>query len=166
VAKQYPDVQLGPGYTFERGQHKIPFDLTLVLPPRDLNRANIQSAEAKRALAGAKLDSAQAAVLAAVDQASTALVGAKASLDRATNQELPLAHRADAAARKALAAGDLDRLDQEAIQAAAVDTEIAALEAWKQAWIAVADLEDALRQPSAVEAAALDAAVRRAGDPR
>jgi outer membrane protein TolC len=138
VAKQYPDVQLGPGYTFERGQHKIPFDLTLVLPPRDLNRANIQSAEAKRALAGAKLDSAQAAVLAAVDQASTALVGAKASLDRATNQELPLAHRADAAARKALAAGDLDRLDQEAIQAAAVDTEIAAL----------------------------DAAVRRAGDPR
>jgi CRISPR system Cascade subunit CasA len=166
VAKQYPDVQLGPGYTFERGQHKIPFDLTLVLPPRDLNRANIRSAEAKRALAAAKLDSVQAAVLAAVDQSSTALIGAKAGLDRALNQDLPLARRADAAARKALAAGDLDRLDQEAAQAAAVDAEIAALEAWKQAWIAVADLEDALRQPSAMESAALEAAVKRAGDPQ
>ena len=164
VAKQYPDVQLGPGYTFERGQHKLPFDLTLVLPPRDLNRANIQSAEARRALAAAKLDAVQGAVLASVDQSSAALTGATAGLDRALNQELPLARRADAAARKALAAGDLDRLDQEAAQAAAIDAEIAALDAWKQAWIAAADLEDALRQPSPAEAAALEAAVKRAGD--
>jgi outer membrane protein TolC len=164
VAKQYPDVQLGPGYTFERGQHKIPFDLTLVLPPRDLNRANIRSAEAKRAQAAAKLDTVQAAVLAGVDQTSAALTGAQAGLDRAQSQDLPLARRADAAARKALAAGELDRTDQEAAQAAAVDAEIAALEAWKLAWIAVADLEDALRRPAPVEAAVLEAAVKRAGD--
>ncbi|MDB5459314.1 MAG: TolC family protein [Caulobacteraceae bacterium] len=164
VAKQRPDVQLGPSYTFERGQHKIPFDLTLVLPPRDLNRANIRSAEAKRAQAGAKLDTVQAAVLAGVDQTSAALAGAKAGLDRALGQDLPLARRADTAARKALAAGELDRTDQEAAQAAAVDAEIAVLEAWRLTWTAVADLEDALRRPSPGEAAVLEAAVKRAGD--
>ena len=163
VAKQYPDIQLGPGYTYERGQHKIPFDLTLVLPPRDLNRANIRAAEARRAQAGAKLDGAQTAVLAAVDQSTVALIGAKAGLDRAVNQDVPLARRADQAARRALAAGELDRLDQEAAEAAAIDAEIAALENWRAAWIAVADLEDALRRPSAAESAVLEAAVARAG---
>jgi outer membrane protein TolC len=160
VAKQYPDIHLGPGYTFERGQHKIPFDLTLVLPPRDLNRANIQSAEAKRALAGAKLDSVQEAVLAGVDQTTTALIGAKAGLDRSVNQDLPLARRADEAARKALAAGELDRIDQEAAQ----DAELAGLDAWRSAWLAAADLEDALRRPSPAEGAVIEAAVKRAGE--
>ena len=166
VAKQYPDVQLGPSYTFERGQHKIPFDLTLVLPPRDLNKANIQSAEAKRALAGAKLDTVQAAVLTGVDQTSAALVGDVAGLDRALNQDLPLARRADTAARKALAAGELDRTDQEAAQAAALDAEITGLDAWRTAWLAVADLEDALRRPTPAESAVLEAAVKRAGEPQ
>ena len=164
VAKQYPDVHIGPGYTFERGEHKIPFDLTLVLPPRDLNRANIQSAEAKRALAGAKLDAVQEVVLAGVDQTTTALIGAKAGLDRSVNQDLPLAHRGDDAARKALAAGEIDRIDQEAAQAAAVDAELAGLDAWRSAWLAVADLEDALRRPSPAEGAIIEAAVKRAGE--
>jgi CRISPR system Cascade subunit CasA len=164
VAKQYPDVHLGPGYTFERGEHKIPFDLTLVLPPRDLNRANIQSAEAKRALAGARLDAVQEAVLAGVDQTATALIGAKAGLDRTLNQDLPLAHRAEAAARKALAAGELDRIDQEAAQAAAVDAELAGLDAWRSAWLAAADLQDTLRRPSPAEGAVIEAAVKRAGE--
>jgi CRISPR system Cascade subunit CasA len=164
VAKQYPDIQIGPGYTFERGEHKIPFDLTLILPPLDLNRANIQSAEAKRALAASKLDAAQAAVLTTVDQSAAALAGAAAGLARARDQDLPLALRVDAAAREALALGELDRLDQEAAEAAAIDARIAALDAWRLAWIAAADLEDALRRPSPGEAAVLDAAVKRAGD--
>ncbi len=166
VAKQYPDVQLGPGYTFERGQHKIPFDLTLTLPPRDLNRANIRSAEAKRAQAAAKLDAVQTAVLAGVDQSTIALIGAKAGLDRAINQDIPLAQRADEAARRALGAGELDRLDKQAAQAAAIDAEITALEGWRTVWLAVADLEDALRRPSPAESAILEAAVARAGDSR
>jgi outer membrane protein TolC len=164
VARQYPDVQVGPGYTFERGEHKIPFDLTLILPPRDLNKANIQSAEAKRVLAAARLDAVQAAVLAGVDQTAAALAGDVAGLERALNQDLPLAHRADTAARKALAAGELDRIDQEAAQAAALDAELAGLDAWRAAWLADADLEDALRRPSSAEDAVLVAAVKRAGE--
>ncbi len=164
VAKQYPDVQIGPGYTFERGEHKIPFDLTLILPPADLNKANIQAAEAKRALAAAKLDGMQAMVLTAVDLGTTALIGDQASLNRSLNQDLPLARRAAQAASKALAAGELDRLDEEFARAAALEAELAVLEAWRTTWLAVADLEDALHRPSPAEAAILDAAVKRIGD--
>jgi cobalt-zinc-cadmium efflux system outer membrane protein len=164
VAKQYPDIQLGPGYTFERGQHKIPFDLTLVLPPRDLNQANIKSAEAKRALAGAKLDAAQAAVLTGIDQASSVLTGARAGLDRIVTRDLPLALRADAGARRALAAGEVDRTEQEAAEGAVIDVQLAAIDGWRAAWLAVADLEDALRRPSPNESAVLEAAVKQAGD--
>jgi cobalt-zinc-cadmium efflux system outer membrane protein len=164
VAKQYPDIHLGPGYTFERGQHKIPFDLTLVLPPRDLNRANIQAAEARRAQAGAKLDAAQALVLSTVDQAVATLAAAGAGLRLATDRDLPTARRAAEAARRSAAEGELDRTDQEAAEAAALDAEIAGLDAWRLAWAAAADLEDALRRPSPRESVVLEAAVKQAGD--
>jgi outer membrane protein TolC len=164
IAKQYPDVHVGPGYTFDHGAHKIPFNLILVLPPTDLNKANIQAAEARRADASAKLDAVQAAILAGVDQASNTLAGARAGLDRAVNQELPLAQRAEAAARRALAAGELDRTDAEAAQAAAIDAQLAATDGWRAARLAVADLEDALRRPSPNESVVLEAAVKQAGD--
>jgi cobalt-zinc-cadmium efflux system outer membrane protein len=166
VARQYPDIHIGPGYTFERGQHKIPFDLTLVLPPRDLNQANIRSAEAKRAEAGAKLDAAQAGVLNTVDQASASLAGAGAGLRLAMDKDLPTARRAAEAARRGAAQGELDHTDQEAAEAAALDAEIASIDAWRLAWTAAADLEDALRRPSPRESAVLEAAVKQAGDYR
>nr|QQZ49430.1 hypothetical protein JKL49_20890 [Phenylobacterium glaciei] len=54
VARQYPEVRIGPGYTYDHGVQKIPFNLTLVLPPLDLNRAAIAQAEARRTEAGAR----------------------------------------------------------------------------------------------------------------
>jgi CRISPR system Cascade subunit CasA len=164
VAKQYPDIHVGPGYTFDHGAHKIPFNLVLVLPPQDLNKANIQAAEARRLDASARLDAAQAAVLSGVDQAAAALNGAQGGLIRADQQELPLIRRAAVAARRGLDAGELDRTDQEAAEAAVIDAQLSRLDSWRLAWTAAADLEDALRRPSPGEAAVLDAAVKRAGD--
>lgn len=166
VAKQYPDIHIGPGYTFERGEHKIPFDLTLVLPPRDLNQANIHAAEAKRAEAGAKLDAAQALVLNTVDQAQAALAGADASLRQVINKDVPTARRAAEAARNGFAQGELDRTDLQAAEAAVMDADITGVDAWRLAWTAAADLEDALRRPSPRESAVLEAAVKQAGDNR
>lgn len=166
VAKQYPDIQLGPGYTYERGQHKLPFDLNLTLPPRDLNRANIAAAEAKRAEAGTKLDAAQAAVLGDVDRSAAALANARAGLDLALTQDLPIARRTADQARKGVLAGELDRTDQQAAEAAALDAEFSGVEAWRTARDAAADLEDALRLPSPAESAVLETAVKQAGDHR
>jgi CRISPR system Cascade subunit CasA len=163
IAKQYPEVHLDPGYTWERGVTKWPFTVSLVLPPYDLNRAAIATAEARRAEAGRKLEAAQAGVLAAVDQARQALATAAAVQARAAAQDLPLARRTAATAANSLAAGEIDRVDLDAADAAAGDAEINALEAARQAMLAEADLEDALRRSfDPAETGALQAAVDRA----
>ncbi|MDO9249680.1 MAG: TolC family protein, partial [Phenylobacterium sp.] len=77
VGRQYPEIHIGPGYTYDHGVQKIPFNLTLVLPPLDLNRAAIAQAQAKRLEAGRSLEAVQAAVLAATDQAAASLATAR-----------------------------------------------------------------------------------------
>ena len=44
LARQYPAVSLGPGYTWERGLVKLPFAINLAVPSFDLNRAAIRAA--------------------------------------------------------------------------------------------------------------------------
>ena len=162
VAKQYPAVSIGPGYTWERGVTKLPFNLNLALPPRDLNRSAIAEAEAKRAEAGRRLETAQANVLAAVDQAGAALSAAGANRARALQQDIPVAQRAAASAQASLAAGETDRVDQLAADAALADAELTTLDLKRQAELAGADLEDALHQPfDAAETTVLAGAVDR-----
>jgi CRISPR system Cascade subunit CasA len=162
IAKQYPDVHIDPGYTWERGATKLPLTISLVLPPDDLNRAAIRTAEAKRVEAGRKLETVQAGALAAVDQAAQALTAARAVEARNREQDLPIARRTAETASASLKAGELDRTDLDNAQAAALDAELSALDAARQAWLARADLEDGLRRPfDAAELAVLKAASDR-----
>ncbi|MCI3134165.1 TolC family protein, partial [Phenylobacterium aquaticum] len=93
VARQYPEVRLGPGYSWDHGLAKLPFSLGLTLPPADLNRAAIAEAEARRAEAGRALEAVQANVLAAVDQAVVALAAARAQDEIVRSRDLPAAER-------------------------------------------------------------------------
>ncbi len=69
-------------------------------------------------------------------------------------------------ARRSLAAGEIDKVDADAAEAAALDAEITALEAARTAWSADADLEDALRRPfDPAETAVLQTAIQRLGSP-
>ena len=167
VAKQYPAVSIGPGYTWERGVTKLPFNLNLALPPRDLNRAAIAEAETKRVEAGRKLETAQAAALAAVDQADAALAAARANLLRALEQDIPTARHSFTSAHASTVAGETDRTDELAAEAVLADAELTALDARRQADLAGADLEDALRRPfDTRELAVLTAAVDSLGAAR
>ncbi|HEX7819051.1 MAG TPA: TolC family protein, partial [Sphingobium sp.] len=56
VARQYPALSVGPGYTWERGLVKLPLAVGLALPPLDLNRHAIAAAQAARTEAGKKLE--------------------------------------------------------------------------------------------------------------
>ena len=166
VARQFPEVHIGPGYTWERGVTKLPFTLSLVLPPYDLNRAAIAEAEAKRSQAGRALETVQASALAAVDQADAALSAALTSLQLARTQDLPLAQRTRDSAQRLLTAGEIDKVDADAAQAAALEAELTALEAARQAWTAQSDLEDALRRPfDSAETTVLQTAIQRLGSP-
>lgn len=147
VAKQYPEMRIGPGYFYDHGVGKLPFTLSLALPTYDLNRRAIEQAEAARAAAGKSLETVQANVLATVDTANAALATARANVDRISLRALPAARRTAEGTARSVKAGSADRTEDYAAQAAEVDAELDLLDARRTAVTAAADLEDALRRP-------------------
>jgi len=145
VAGQYPQVTLSPGYTWERGITKLPFNLGLALPPVDLNRAAINEAEVKRAEAGTALEAAQAKVFAEVDAAASALAGADRQAARIEAEDRPLAARAKALTDRAVALGENDRTDALAAEASALDVDLSAVDVRRLQATALADFEAATR---------------------
>ena len=164
VARQYPDIRLGPGYSWDHGVVKLPLNLALTLPPADLNRSAIKAAEAKRTEAGRALEAAQARVLAQVAQAQAAVESARTQLGVVLDRDLPAAQAAANAAARSLKAGESDRTDELAARAFQLETELNLGETRRVAFGAVIDLEDALRTPfDDQERAALRAAINRLG---
>lgn len=164
IAKQYPEVHLGPGYTWERGLTKLPFNLGLVLPPADLNRAAIAQAEAKRAEAGRSLETLQAAALGAVDQAQAALAAARASEAQVADTDLPTAQRLAGITARSTRIGQTDQVDALQADAAVIEARLALADARKASALAVVDLEDGLRVAFApAETAIVDQSVKTLG---
>ncbi len=72
VAKQYPDLHLGPGYGWNvgnAGDNQWSLGLTLELPLLNQNQGPIAEAEARRKLAAAKFLELQAQVIGQIDRA-------------------------------------------------------------------------------------------------
>ncbi|ALV61665.1 MULTISPECIES: TolC family protein [Burkholderia cepacia complex] len=147
VAKQYPDIHLGPGYTYDTGTHKIAFGLAgITLPIFDQNQGGIAQAEAKRKEAAARTVALQDTILGDLDHALTRY---RSSIDAL---QLSDAHRI--AARRQLdsqeagfAAGDVDRLTLTQAKADYQASEIARLDATVAVRQAAGALEDAMQRP-------------------
>jgi CRISPR system Cascade subunit CasA len=146
IANQYPQVSIGPGYNYDHGVTKLPFNLSLALPPYDLNRRAIAQAEAARAAAGRSLELAQANALAAVDTAQAALAVARSDQDRTGGRDVPAAERAADGAARAVKAGEGDRTDDLAARAALIEARLNLLDAESATKAAIVDLEAALRR--------------------
>ena len=165
VANQYPAIRIQPGYTYERGIVKLPFGVNLQLPPIDGNKAAIRAAEKRREEAAAKLEAAQAGVLAEVDRAQAALAAAADAEAAHEKQDVPAAHRLADAAAKSLAKGAADRIDEDAAAAAAVEADLDQIEASRTTALARSDLDSALRHTAdADETSLFTQALSRLGD--
>ena len=147
MAKQFPAINLSPGYTWERGLVKLPFSLGLALPPPDLNRHAIAAAEAKRTEAGKRLEAVVAAAEAAVDAALMETRAARAALVQLRTVELATAAKLAAQADRELAAGAIDRIEWAAAQAGLRQARSAEIDALARVHAADAALENALRRP-------------------
>lgn len=147
VAKQFPAISIGPGYSWQSGLVKLPFSLGLVLPPLDLNRHAIAAAEAKRAEAGRRLEGVIATAEAAVDAALVETRAARGALARIRNTERRAADRLAVQADHELAAGTIDRSEWAAAKAGARQARTSEIDALARVLIADAALEDALRRP-------------------
>ncbi|UVO53752.1 TolC family protein [Sphingomonas sp. SUN039] len=147
VARQYPAISVGPGFTWERGLVKLPFSLGFVLPPLDLNRRAIFAAEGRRAEAGRLLEAAVANASAAIDAAETEARAAREALAAIRRSELPAARALAAQAERELRAGAIDRTDWAASQSGVLIARLAELDALARVHAADTALELALRRP-------------------
>lgn len=146
VAKQYPDIQLGPGYAWDQGATKWSLGFSLALPVFNRNQGPIAAAEARRREFAARFKALQARVIGALERALVGYRAALAKLEaaealRASQQRqyrtLQSMVRDGAAGRFALINAELQLY---ASELARLDAQIAAAQA-------LGALEDAVERP-------------------
>ncbi len=147
VANQYPDIHLGPGYTFDAGARKIGLPLSgIALPLFNQNQGKIAEAVARRQEAAARYNLAQAQAISHADRAAAHYRAATAAYRLAETLRANEERQLDAVRTK-FEAGETDRL---ALALAEVEADSAAL-AWEdsltQVQRSIGELEDATQHP-------------------
>ena len=146
VAKQYPDITLGPGFIMDAGQAKWSLGLSLVLPLLNRNQGPIAEAEARRQLAAANFLAVQTRAIGEVEQA---LAGYGAMLDKLRTADTLLSNqrRKEQSAARLQRAGETDRSTLLGAQVELAVAELARVETLLQTQQALGALEDAVRRP-------------------
>ena len=147
IAKQYPDIHLGPGYTYDTGTNRFGFGLSgITLPIFDRNEGGIAQAEAKRKEAAARAAALQDAIINDLDHA---LAHYQTSLDalRLSTLHLSTAQKQMSSQAASFTAGTTDRLSLAQANADYQMSTIDHLNAVVKAQQAVGALEDSMQRP-------------------
>ncbi len=146
VARQNPDLHLGPGYQWDQGENKWSLSLSLELPLFNRHEGPLAEAAAGRREAAAQFIATQARVLAEIDGAAAALTAAHAQVaslhrwqDEMKQQQARLELR--------LKAGGADQLETQSGRQEIAAAGLALAEAQAQVAAAAGRLEDALQVP-------------------
>jgi outer membrane protein TolC len=146
IAKQYPDIRLGPGYQLDQTDSKWTIGLAIDLPILSRNRGPIAEAEARRTESAARFLALQARVVgeldAAVEDCRSALLKAQAADDLLANLT-----RQEVAARTRREVGEISKLELLGVQIELNAGAEARLGALVQAQEAVGRLENAAQSP-------------------
>ena len=146
IAKQYPDIHLGPGYQYDQGDHKVTLSLAMDLPILNQNQGPIAVAEARRGEAAARFLVLQAKVLTEIDRATTTCQAAVASV--VTLESLAASHRRRADVVEAqVRAGAADQLDVLNAQIELGSSQLLQLTGRVKLQQSLAALEDAVQRP-------------------
>lgn len=142
ISKQWPDLHLGPGYSFDQGQDKWTIGFNLTLPVFDQNRGPIAEALAKRREAAANFIAIQAKALGELELALASYRGSLAKMITA-NQLLAAEEKQLASLETRFQAGETDRLARVLAEVQLQTTRLARLDALTEAVRALGSLEDA-----------------------
>lgn len=146
LAKQYPDINIGPGYSYEEKHSYFTIGLAATLPVFDRNQGPIAEAEARRQKAQAEFLETQTRAIARSARA-LALYGAALEEFAEAGRLADLESSQRDATRKSVQAGEQGRLD---LADAEIDHSVAArarLEALAHVQQALGDLEDSVERP-------------------
>ncbi|MCI0540427.1 MAG: TolC family protein [Verrucomicrobiales bacterium] len=146
IARQWPDVHLGPGYQWDQGEDKWSLGLSITLPVLNQNQGPIAEAEARRTEVAARFTALQAKVITELDTAEAAWRTAEEQL-RQTEELRAAQARQLSRIEAAQAAGGADRLE-----IAAARLEVAAVELFRHGALVRAarafnDVEAGLQRP-------------------
>ena len=147
IARQYPDLRVGPGYEYDQGLNKwAVVGISIELPVLNRNQGPIAEAEARRAEAAARFLALQASVIGELERALANRESAREALARSASA---LAAERDRlrATQQALEAGAVDRLALDAAQLELARAERIHLDAQVRMQQAIGDLEAAVQQP-------------------
>jgi outer membrane protein, heavy metal efflux system len=145
VARQYPQLVLSPGYYWDHGIAKFPFDVGFTLP-LNRNKGEIAEARAGRELAGQRMLALQADIYGAIVAAERAEHIARASVDAAERQ-LAAARRQKQTADLSFSLGAAGADDQVVADILAMRAELEVVQMRAQLQNSRNNLEDALHAP-------------------
>jgi outer membrane protein, heavy metal efflux system len=146
IARQYPQITLTPGYYWDHGIPKFPFDVGLTLPLFNRNRGEIAEARAGRKLARQRMLALQDSIYGQIAGAERAESIAHEN-ENAARQRLREAREQLRQARLGLQLGAIDESAQLAAGIAVTRAQLDLLQTQARWQAARNALEDALRAP-------------------
>jgi outer membrane protein, heavy metal efflux system len=145
IAHQYPQFTLSPGYYWDHGIAKFPFDVGFTLPLNG-NRGEIAEARAGRELAGQRLLALQSDIYGEIEAAERDERIARQSADAAQRRLASVHHQVEQA-DLALRLGAADAQQQLGAQILAAQAELEVLQTRAQLQASRNNLEDVLHAP-------------------
>jgi len=149
VARQYPDLHLGPGYGWNQGNagdNQWQLGASVELPVLNRNQGPIAEAQARRAETAARFVALQAKVIAQIDRAVAGYEAGRSNLtalQSLTAETRKLHDNTEAQ----FEAGAADRLELLGTELDFETAQLGELEAQARLQQALGELEDAIRQP-------------------
>lgn len=147
IARQYPDIHIGPGYTFDAGAHKFLLPVSgITLPLFNQNQGQIAEATARRKELAARVNALQAQ---AIDDTDRALQNYRAALQnlQLADALLSAQQRQLQGLQKVFQAGELDRLALTLAQHEFYTQTLARQDALMQVQQHIGQLENAMQRP-------------------
>ncbi len=147
IAKQYPDVQIGPGYTSEERNSFFTIGFSATLPVFNRNQGPIAEAEARRRKAAAAFLEKQAQVIAESERSLARYAAALKELAEADHSLRRLHDAQLERMQQAVQLGEEDRLALNGVQIESSVLARSRLDALARAQSALGELEDAVQRP-------------------
>ena len=147
ISKQYPDIQIGPGYTYEEGHSYFTLGLSATLPVLNRNEGPIAEAEARRREVAAAFMEKQTQVIAQSEASLARYVSALKELAEADQSLRTLMDAQLQRTQRAVQLGEEDRLALNGVQIEHAVVVRGRLDALTRAQSALGELEDAVQRP-------------------
>jgi len=147
ISKQYPDIQVGPGYTYEEKNNFFTLGLSTTLPIFNRNQGPIAEAEARRKESAAAFLEKQAQVIAGSERALALYIAALKELAEADQSLHRLQDAQLQMMQQAVRLGEEDRLALNGVRIESSVVTRTRLDALARAQSALGELEDAVQRP-------------------